>query len=80
MNFVVYTPPCVRKFCILVSYQMLNFRPHFNLNLFSGGCMPALPMYKYDLEIVRPLAKENSTIDELKIPNIRPFFFYTKCI
>ena len=36
-------------------------------------------MYKYDLGVARPLAQENSTIDmidDLKIPNTRPFFFF----
>ena len=36
-------PPNLRKFHILQP-KMLNFRPFFNLNLFLGGCMPALNM------------------------------------
>ena len=33
-----------KKILHLVSYQMLNFRPLLDLNLFLGGYMPALPM------------------------------------
>ena len=44
MNFGVCTRPLRKKILHLVSYQMLNSRPVMNLNLFLGGCMPALPM------------------------------------
>ena len=44
---------------------MLNFWPYFSLNML---------MYKSDLGVARPLAEENSTINELKIPNIMPLF------
>ena len=36
-DFLEFAPPPLSKiFLHLVSYKVLNFRPHFNLNMFGG--------------------------------------------
>ena len=42
MNFGVFHTTLPKKNLNLVSYKMFNFKPFFNLNVFIGGCIPAL--------------------------------------